>query len=378
MNRQRRRAGGGGSQPPGNLTPPTITRNGTVLTCDPGDWDNSPDSFVYQWTLNGTGVIGAISQKWSPPASAWSSLFGCQVMARNSAGQGMPALAQEVYIGVLDVLAVQPLAGQSLWRERAALTEALLVRNESNVPAAQDRAIGFSASGKLDLTALQSHCGIGTGFCPSWFSVTGNSSLNANQASAVNQPRIVGPGGVVHLFDGNPFLVATTANTMLSFNLPINGLAGATIIGVQATQSTQTDAWGIGAQNGGALVGVAESGTWGGSALSASTAGFAWRFGTGTSGNLPLWATPIVAGKTIVTSVSKKGVVEIPRLNGVAGPTYTAGGSIIANNGPLFSLWGPVTLVNNRIACWFLFPPEQTNAELLLLEQNLMARYPTT
>ena len=173
-------------------------------------------------------------------------------------------------------------------------------------------------------------------------------------------------------------MVATAVLTTLNFNLPINGLTGATIIGVQATQSTRTEAWGIGAQNGGALVSVAESGSWGGSALSASTAGFAWRFGTATAGNLPQWATPIVAGKTIVTSISKKGAVEIPRLNGVAGPTYTAGGSIIANNGPLFSLWGPVTLVNNRIACWFLFPPEQTNAELLLLEQNLMARYPTT
>ena len=385
LNRQRRRSGGGGgtpTQPPANLTPPTISRNGLVLTCNPGDWVNNPTSITYRWLLNGTAVIGATSQTWTMPPSAPGALFGCELVGVNSAGQSLPALAQEVYIGILDVLSVQPLAGQSLWKDRAAQTQAIIARNSSNDPLTQDKPIGFSATGRLDLTALQAHCGTGTGFVPQWFNVSGNAALDATQAIATYQPRIVGPGGVVDLFDGNPFLVASNATTGITVNLNINNLTGLTIIGVHATYATQNTPW----LNGG-LASTAETGSWGGTSFAASTAGLSWRFGTGAASNDPRWLTPITAGKTIVTSIIKNGLNETPRLNGVAGPVYTAGASSLISNDTKFTIFGrhpsvnntvPISTINNRIACWFIFGQDQPLAEMQLLEQNLLARYPTT
>ena len=223
MNRQRRRAGGG-SGTPGNLTPPRITRNGTVLTGDPGDWSNSPTSLVYRWKLNGATVIGATSATWSPPASAWSSLFGFEVVGTNSAGQSLPAQAQEVYIGYIDVMTAKPFASWSfLSRNRAAYTGAgTIVRNSSNNPASQDADIGFTASGLLNNTTLSTHIGSGDGGIVQCYDQIGNNHLL--QGSAVNQPRIAN-AGVIETINGRPMPIFDGVNDFMLSTQNI-GLSG--------------------------------------------------------------------------------------------------------------------------------------------------------
>jgi hypothetical protein len=135
-----------------------ITRNGLVLTCDPGDWANTPTSITYRWLLNGTAVPGATSQTWTPPASAWGSLFGCEVVGVNAAGQSLPALAQEVYIGILDAFDAKTLTLASLHKLMAAQTGAR-VRRTNGDPLAQDTVIPFTASGAFDETALLNYAG---------------------------------------------------------------------------------------------------------------------------------------------------------------------------------------------------------------------------
>ena len=208
LNRQRRKSGGGGgggSQPPANLTPPTISQNGQVLTANPGTWSGSP-TLTYRWLRNGTAVVGATSQTWTPPASAWGGLFSCEVVGTNAFGSSLPALAQAVYIGVLDVLTVQPLVAHYARRARAGYVgPAVPVRNSSNNAATQDKSIPFSATGEIDETALLAHCGTGSGFGIGWPNQMGDASYDATNAVAATQPRIVN-AGFVDEWNGAPVL----------------------------------------------------------------------------------------------------------------------------------------------------------------------------
>ena len=199
--------GSGASQPPGNLTPPTITRNGTVITCDPGDWDNSPDSFTFQHTVNGAAFIGATSQDWNVPPSAWGGLFGCEVVPRNSAGQGMPALAQEVYIGILDVLSVQPIVVSNQKMRAGYAGAPSIVRNSSNNPAIQDKDVAFAASGWIDNSSLSSHIGTGDGSYVTWYDQS-VAARHFNQSAAVHQPKIA-QAGVISTLNSRPALKFT-------------------------------------------------------------------------------------------------------------------------------------------------------------------------
>ena len=197
--------GGGGSQIPANTSPPTITRNGLVLTCKPGTWTGNP-TLTYRWTLNGTGVVGATSATWSPPASAWGALFSCAVVGTNAAGAGLPALAQAVYIGILDVLSVQPLVAHYARRARAGYAgPALPVRRETTDPASQDALIPFTTTGVIDETALLAHCGSGSGFGIAWPNQMGDASYDAKNDVGATQPRIVN-AGVVEKWNGAPVL----------------------------------------------------------------------------------------------------------------------------------------------------------------------------
>jgi hypothetical protein len=93
------------------------------------------------------------------PPSAPGALFGCEIVGVNAAGQSLPALAQEVYIGPLDVNN-SALAAYSYARKlSAAHTAAFVGRNSSNDPAAQDQQIGFTATGLTDEAALLRHAG---------------------------------------------------------------------------------------------------------------------------------------------------------------------------------------------------------------------------
>ena len=203
----RRRTGGGTpTQRPANLVPPTITYNGLTATCDPGDWANSPTSFVVRWLRNGTAVAGATSLLWTMPSSAPGALFSCEVVGVNAAGQSLPALAQAVYIGILDVLSLQPFIVHYARRARAGYTgPAVPVRRDTGDPLTQDASIPFTATGVADEAALLAHCGAGGGFGIAWPNQMGDASYDATNAVAATQPRIVN-NGVVDKWNGAPVL----------------------------------------------------------------------------------------------------------------------------------------------------------------------------
>ena len=208
-------SGGGGTptQVPVNLTPPTITRNGTRITVDPGDWGGNPTSFVVRHLRNGTAVPGATSLVWNAPPEVWGALFGCEVVGVNAAGQSMPALAQAVYIGILDVLSVQPLVAHYARRARAGYTGAALpkVRNDTNDPLTQDKSIPFTATGAIDEAALIAHCGTGNGSVGNYPNQMGDASYDAVNIVAATQPRIVN-SGVVDRWNGAPTPIFVAAS----------------------------------------------------------------------------------------------------------------------------------------------------------------------
>ena len=171
--------------------------------------------------LNGTGVIGATSLVWNPPASAWGSLFGCELVGVNSAGQSLPTLAQEVFVGLVDVLSVQPIEANEFHRMRAGHTgKACVVRNSSNAPATQDKPIGFSVTGAFDTNALLNHVGAGNGTIVELLGQMGNNK-DKKQTVAVNQPRIAN-SGVIETLNTRPTMRLLSGAMNLSTGLNEN------------------------------------------------------------------------------------------------------------------------------------------------------------
>jgi hypothetical protein len=136
------------------------------------------------------------------PATAPGALFGCEIVGVNAAGQSLPALAQEVYIGILDVTG--PTDGAfGFHRLSGAYTgPAVIVRNSSNDPATQDKDIGFTVTGDLDAAAWLAHCGTGDGKIVQLYAQDGSGN-HATQLVATRQATIV-TAGVVETLGGKP------------------------------------------------------------------------------------------------------------------------------------------------------------------------------
>jgi hypothetical protein len=80
---------------PVNASLPKISgeaRQGTGLSASDGSWDNSPDSFTYQWRRCGSGggscsnISGASSNSYVPRAADVSRTIRVVVTASNSSG----------------------------------------------------------------------------------------------------------------------------------------------------------------------------------------------------------------------------------------------------------------------------------------------------
>jgi hypothetical protein len=89
--------------PPSNTTQPSIsgtTREGEVLTADPGKWTNSPTSYSYQWQRcdangsNCTSIVGATARRYTLTHDDVNHHMRIAVTARNSAGTGSAISAQ--------------------------------------------------------------------------------------------------------------------------------------------------------------------------------------------------------------------------------------------------------------------------------------------
>ncbi len=119
--------------PPVNTALPVITQTGSVLSVTTGTWTgDAPITYAYQFTRNGTPISGATASTYTIPDADLNALFGCIVTATNSGGNASAAAAL-LYVGVMDVLSVQPAANYELRRESRNYTgNAIRVRRSSD------------------------------------------------------------------------------------------------------------------------------------------------------------------------------------------------------------------------------------------------------
>ncbi len=88
---------------PADSAAPSIA--GTVaaghdLTCAPGTWTNSPTSYAYQWSLDGTPIAGATAASYPVPALDDGESLTCAVTASNAVGAGTPAISGRALVTV--------------------------------------------------------------------------------------------------------------------------------------------------------------------------------------------------------------------------------------------------------------------------------------
>jgi hypothetical protein len=98
-------------------------------------------------------------------------------------------------------------AAYALRKLRAAYAGAAIRVRRSSDNAEQD--IGFTNTGGLDTSTLLTFVGSGSGFVTTWYDQAG--SVNATQATAANQPRIVN-AGVVETQNGKPAIRGLNAS----------------------------------------------------------------------------------------------------------------------------------------------------------------------
>ena len=71
--------------PPVNRDVPYASQQGGVLNCTMGNWDNVPDSYAYQWEIDGADVGGDSANYTVTPADVGKSAV-CIVTATNALG----------------------------------------------------------------------------------------------------------------------------------------------------------------------------------------------------------------------------------------------------------------------------------------------------
>jgi hypothetical protein len=88
---------------PANIAPPAITGTpsaGHVLSCSTGTWANTPTTYAYQWSLDGTPIADATSATYTVQAIDEGNTLTCAVAAINSAGAGATVTSAAVTIPV--------------------------------------------------------------------------------------------------------------------------------------------------------------------------------------------------------------------------------------------------------------------------------------
>jgi hypothetical protein len=85
--------------PPENTDLPRIigtSHTGETLTCNPGSWLSSPDSFAYEWRRNGSPISGATSSAFTLTEDEEGRSLTCVVTATNAGGDGTAETAAVV------------------------------------------------------------------------------------------------------------------------------------------------------------------------------------------------------------------------------------------------------------------------------------------
>jgi Pro-kumamolisin, activation domain/Putative Ig domain/Bacterial Ig-like domain (group 3) len=91
---------------PTSTAPATIAgaaKAGDVLACSPGSWTEDPAAFSYQWSRDGTPIVGATSPSYRLQTIDEGNVLTCTVTATNVAGTGSPATSAGFAVPVRSV-----------------------------------------------------------------------------------------------------------------------------------------------------------------------------------------------------------------------------------------------------------------------------------
>jgi hypothetical protein len=84
---------------PVNTVAPVVSgaaANGALLSCTTGTWNNSPNTYFYQWSANSVAISGSTSSTLTLGASQVNANITCSVTAQNAAGNSIPAVSNSV------------------------------------------------------------------------------------------------------------------------------------------------------------------------------------------------------------------------------------------------------------------------------------------
>lgn len=98
---------------PVNTVLPAITgtvRAGETLTCSTGTWTNSPSSYAYQWTRDGSNIGGATNSTYVVTPTDIPALIACIVTASNAGGASLPATSAAVSSPLRAIYQIDPSA----------------------------------------------------------------------------------------------------------------------------------------------------------------------------------------------------------------------------------------------------------------------------
>ena len=167
-------------------------------------------------TVSGSGTISGASHSVANvdisalPAGTLTLSVSVSTAA-GGAGAAKTASAAPTFTGVLDGLPAAAVAF-SVRRLSSAYTGALLQVRRASDDATQD--IEATVAGSLDTTTLTNFCGASSCFVSAFHDQSGN-GLNAVQATAANQPRLV-DAGTVEVEGGRPALRFAAAGPFLA------------------------------------------------------------------------------------------------------------------------------------------------------------------
>ncbi len=126
--------GGGPTAAPANTVLPVISgtaKAGSTLACSKGSWTQDPSSFKYQWSRDGTPIVGATGASYKVQKSDEQLKLTCTVTASNAKGPGSPATSKGVSVPVPHVAkcpaAQGKLSGGTLGLLRLGMTRAQAV-----------------------------------------------------------------------------------------------------------------------------------------------------------------------------------------------------------------------------------------------------------
>jgi hypothetical protein len=193
--------------------------------------------------------------------------------------------------------------------------------------------------------------------------------ISATQGTAGAQPVFKASA-----INGRPALQFDGAGDFLSMNLPVNGLAGMTIIAVSSTSADRSGTW-VGSQY--PALFWNETASWGTVYLAPFQSNVQFRFGTSESGNMPVYIRPSSIGSAVsITTAIKNGATESLFVNGALALSVGGQFTTLKNNSDTAYLGrGTTGYFAGHIAEVLIYTKALTDAERNQAEGYLRAKY---